>query len=913
MNIRWSFGTLFFLSLSLCALTTAEAQLSVTWTSLGPHHIGGPSSFASGKLQALAVFNSNPNIMYAGGGNGSGDEGPLTEAGAFKTTDGGTNWIPINGGLLDPMVNVLWVDQSNANVVLAGTEHTGIFKSTDGGQTWSLTGSFGSISEILSANGSLLAATGAGIAQSTNSGTTWSIVQPTGSPVRALATGGGSTIAGLQNGTIMMQSAPTGTWQTVLTNPGSDVVSVAIDSAAPATAYAVVGCCPGTLVGTSNGGLAWSTLNPPYGPQALIMTAGSHVLYVGCSGVLISTSNAGQSWSVNSYAAGDVRKVFLFPSQSAIILGTDQGLRKTIDDGATWVSLSASVSCSILTAVSVHGSTILTAVQDFSPILSFDGGTSWQQSVGTNGSPPIGEDGAVLINPANPNYCYAYTAQTGYQYSTDAGQTFNSVAAAGLGFVTYVQPGGTDIVAVDPVTPSTVYAASQSGIFKSVDSGVTMNPTNWPLTETTAIAVSPSDSSTIYVGTVSGLYRTGNGGANWNQLSLAGASGYPTTIAINPRDTTLVLVGLSAGPGRGGGILKSTDGGSHFHLVNTGLSTDVQNLGCCGVDMLSLRFRADAMVALATNTAIYLSEDLGEHWQDVNGNSVPKYFSDVAWDDGYLYTSTFGEGVLRSQSVIQPPTPTTLANISTRLRVDTGDNVLIGGFIVTGTQPKKVIVRAIGPSLPVAGKLADPTLELRDGAGVLIRANDNWRIGGQEAEIIATTIPPTDDLESAIVETLPANSARYTAIVRGVNNTTGIGLVEAFDLDRTVDSKLANISTRGLVQTGDNVLIAGTIMLGAAAQKVIVRAIGPSLPVAGALADPTLELRDGNGALLLANDNWRTGGQEAEIIATTIPPTNDFESALIQTLPAGGAAYTAIVRGVNNTTGVALVEIYGIN
>jgi hypothetical protein len=256
------------------------------------------------------------------------------------------------------------------------------------------------------------------------------------------------------------------------------------------------------------------------------------------------------------------------------------------------------------------------------------------------------------------------------------------------------------------------------------------------------------------------------------------------------------------------------------------------------------------------------------------------------------------------------PTPSTLANISTRLRVETGDNVLIGGFIVTGTQPKRVIVRAIGPSLPFAGKLADPILELRDGAGALIGMNDNWRTGGQEAEIIATSIPPTDDLESAVVAVLPANSANYTVIVSGANNGTGIGLVEAYDLDRTVDSKLANISTRGLVQTDDNVLIAGTIVLGQTTQRVLVRAIGPSLSVPGKLADPTLELRDGNGGLIRSNDNWRTD-QEAEIIATTIPPSNDQESALVQTLMPGN--YTAIVRGVDGTTGVALVEIYALN
>jgi len=136
--------------------------------------------------------------------------------------------------------------------------------------------------------------------------------------------------------------------------------------------------------------------------------------------------------------------------------------------------------------------------------------------------------------------------------------------------------------------------------------------------------------------------------------------------------------------------------------------------------------------------------------------------------------------------------------------------------------------------------------------------------------------------------------------------------VEAYDLDRMVDSKLANISTRGLVQTGDNALIAGTIILGSTVQNVIVRAIGPSLTVPGKLGDPTLELRDANGGLLRSNDNWRSD-QQAEIIATGIAPTNDLESAIVAPLPSSGAFYTAIVRGVNNTTGVAVVEIYALN
>jgi plastocyanin len=261
------------------------------------------------------------------------------------------------------------------------------------------------------------------------------------------------------------------------------------------------------------------------------------------------------------------------------------------------------------------------------------------------------------------------------------------------------------------------------------------------------------------------------------------------------------------------------------------------------------------------------------------------------------------------------PTPTpsgppgTFGNISTRLRVETDDNVLIGGFIITGTQPKNVIVRAIGPSLTLPEPLADPVLELHGPGAFSTIINDNWR-SDQEAAIMATTIPPSNDLESSIVASLPANSSAYTAIVRGANNGTGIGVVEAYDLDSAADSKLANISTRGLVQTGNNVLIGGFIIVGQNPMRVMVRAIGPSLSVPGPLEDPTLELRNGDADLIAFNDNWRSD-QEAEIIATTIQPSNDLESALVQILPPGN--YTVIVHGVNNVTGVGLVEAYALD
>ncbi len=222
-------------------------------------------------------------------------------------------------------------------------------------------------------------------------------------------------------------------------------------------------------------------------------------------------------------------------------------------------------------------------------------------------------------------------------------------------------------------------------------------------------------------------------------------------------------------------------------------------------------------------------------------------------------------------------------------------------------------MRGIGPSFGglVADALADPTLELHAGDGSLIATNNNWK-SDQQAEIEATGLAPTNDLESAIVATLPGNGASYTAILKGNGGTTGVGLVEAYDLDTAANSKLANISTRGFVDSGDNVLIGGFIA-GEGVADVIVRAIGPSLAVvgvSGALQNPTLELHNNFGATLASNDDWKDS-QQAEIAATGLQPSDDLESAILATLPPG--AYTAVVRGIDGTTGVGLVEIYNLN
>lgn len=268
-----------------------------------------------------------------------------------------------------------------------------------------------------------------------------------------------------------------------------------------------------------------------------------------------------------------------------------------------------------------------------------------------------------------------------------------------------------------------------------------------------------------------------------------------------------------------------------------------------------------------------------------------------------VHTLTVG-----STSIATVPPPNAALNISTRLPVGTGQNVLIGGFIVQGPIPKNVIIRAMGPSLPLPGALQDPFLELHDGTGAAIATNDNWR-STQTVDVHASSLAPSNEAESAIIVTL--NPGAYTAVVRGANNSTGIAVVEAYDLDAERSSKLANIATRGSIQTGDNVMIGGFILGGGTGPtKVLVRGIGPSLGAFGItnpLVDPMLELHNSNGALIDSNDDWKTN--QALIQPTGLQPTNDAESALLLPNPAPGA-YTVILRGKNEGTGVGVVEAY---
>jgi hypothetical protein len=407
---------------------------------------------------------------------------------------------------------------------------------------------------------------------------------------------------------------------------------------------------------------------------------------------------------------------------------------------------------------------------------------------------------------------------------------------------------------------------------------------------------------------------------DWGGSAASGGMQSPPGHRQNIHSTTLREVGIGVVLGSNGGLgpqLVTQDfgwvgglppfvTGVVYRDLNTNGSYEPGE-GVGGVTVTVSNTNSYAVTASSGGYSVPVSGS-GSYTVTFSGGSVPTNQRNVSVNNGQNVKSDYVVTGSATPTPTPPAGPTRLANISTRAVVGTGANVLIGGFIVTGIESKKVIVRGIGPSLSLPGKMLNPMLELHDPSGAVIAVNDNWGQSANSSEIANSGVAPTNPSESAVLMDLAPGS--YTAVLSGVNQTTGTAVVEVYDLDGAADSKLANISTRAFVQGGDNVLIGGLIVVGQSDADAIVRAIGPSLTVPGAMADPTLELRDANGILLASNDNWRSTQQTA-IIATGVAPTRDAEAAIVTTFSPG--SYTAIVRGANGTTGVAVVEVYQLD
>ncbi|MGE5213351.1 MAG: Kelch repeat-containing protein [Nitrospirota bacterium] len=477
------------------------------------------------------------------------------------------------------------------------------------------------------------------------------------------------------------------------------------------------------------------------------------------------------------------------------------------------------------------------------------------------------------------------------------------------------------------------------------------NTNSWTPTSTTNAPAARSQQTAVW---------TGSEMIVWGGLDYFGAFGVRTGGRYNPTTDSWTATSISNAPtarhqhtavwtGRemivwGGGSQSGVfnTGGRYNPATNSWTTTSITNTPS-GRAWHTALWTGSKMIVWggftasgATNTGGRYNP-IADSWAATTTTGAPSARADhtAIWTGSQLIVwggeAIFPAGLNTGGRYCAESLGSQLSNISTRSFVQTGDNVMIGGFIVEGAQTKRLIIRAIGPELThygVANALTDTVLELHDRTGALIASNDNWRttiVGGiittnQVSDITNSGYPPTDGRESAIVADLaPGN---YTAIVRGVNNATGVALVEVYDLSNDGSSILGNISTRSFVQTDNNVMIGGFIVQGTGSNKVVIRAIGPELGQYGVpnpLANPRLELHNAAGALIGSNDDWQhtiiggviTHSQVVDIQNSGHAPTDASESAIIAELPPGN--YTAIVRGVNSTTGVALVEVYDLN
>ena len=518
--------------------------------------------------------------------------------------------------------------------------------------------------------------------------------------MRCIAANGGDIVAGLDDGDVLWKSAPRQNWQTVASNPNATVWDVAIDPADPAVAYYVRASNGSAILRTTDRGASWQLIDAPTGSaQAVAVSPSDRSLLIGASGNYYASSDSGATWT-SPNSPGDNRKIFLFPGTSSIVMGTDQGLLRTDDQGETWLGLTGPISSSLLYSVAVNGNTILASSQDFPPIVSFDGGKTWREvDVG-------GEGGGVAINPGDPRFCYSFTIYN-LNVSQDGCVTFSGVP--GPVWQSYVDGPNQNLITIDPHNPATIYLAAFDGVWSSSDWGLTFERLGWPAQKVTQIVLDPSDPQAVYLCSLAGMYQSLDGGASWKKLALP-SSHYPYSAAVSPRDSDVILVALNGGAGRSsGGVLRSTDRGLSFHFVNQGLSTTVYNIGN---DQQSIAFNPSApdlttpVVALATTGGVYASGDLGDTWHDIRSDAVPRLFYFVHWDQGYLWTATYGQGVLRSDR------PLTSDSFVSNLAVTGGPlwfTNTIGVSVPTGSRTLDVTTLGAAQNFSVTTSLGSNT------------------------------------------------------------------------------------------------------------------------------------------------------------------------------------------------------------
>ena len=893
---------------------------------------------------------------------------PITGDHAYilHTTDGGITWTR-QGGVFQQLSAIAFSDAQHG--IATGNEH---LYTLDGGNTWLLGtggGGAGTVydADMIDQNVGYTCGFGA-VEKTIDGGRTW-----TTQPIPLFGNFAGIDFVNATTGWVV--GAEGSVYRT--TDGGASWVQQRHDTENSYSGVSFVDELHGwvcgynrTILHTTDGGASWVTQSFPEGADAskIRFADAQNGWAVGGLRTILHTTNGGQTWNLQLggvYADPANRYPFngldATSATNAVAVGGGNSVYATTD-GNTWASLgngSTTVSYRMARTDANH----LWAANSNSEVLyTTNGGRKWERSIiqVAIDCDTCSNTGDIAFLNDNEGWAVInglFTTSSWIWHTLDGGRTWQSLNNTDTGPLS-----GLAIVDANTLVAVSGY---RDWIYRSTDSGITWTNIPHPSAESWfgSVRFVPGTQTGWTVGARGKILKSTDGGATWT-LQRDGNHNF-NLIDVSFAD-------VNNGWAVGGEELHTTDGGNTWVNQTTGVSASVSVYAVSpttawigGLGDLGQTTDSGATWALErpseTNWYAMTFLDANNGWaggRDQPFDDLPGSIWELNRSSATPTPTTTPVATATPTATSTPaatPTPTPVAtptatttptatpvgttsptptpaatatptaspspttkaiNLSTRILVRTGDNVGIGGFIITGSIPKHVLIRAIGPSLTGSGVpnvLADPVLELH-GPGVFATiTNDNWR-QTQEVEIQATGIPPTNDFESAIDATLTPGA--YTAIVRGNGNTSGVGLVEVYDLDRGVDSKLANLSTRAFVSTGDNIVIAG-FMLGsnppqAGDDRIVVRGIGPSLSAAGvpnALADPTLELRDTNGTLLVENNDWQDSpAQAAELTAAGLAPTNQVESGIAATLPPG--LYTALLSGTNNGIGIGVVEVY---
>lgn len=873
---------------------------------------------ASLVTNTITIAPSSPQTLFAG----------ITDItrngmGLLKSTNGGANWsrqaTAVFGGRKLSFVAVK-VHPTHPNIVLALTyqgleqEDGGFYKSSDGGATFpihSLSGA-GTALAINPNNFSQQYAairSGAnndeaprpelnGIFRSTDMGSSWTRLNGPWSPVISVSGNGVKiAVAPSDPNTVYIVVPGSGMWKTQNawdttpaweTLPATNSGNANADTVLVDPLNANIFYAGGYGERPDLGEFALQRYNHTTGFWTTIL-ASTHVDQHALAAIVLSTPKSGDT--------------------TQLLLGNDGGFWTSTNQGGTWTNRNSNLAVVQFYAGSLHPEDAAAALggsQDNGTEL-WSGNAAWTFELGGDG----GHNAFSQLDPdtwlVSAQYLDVYRMRKAGSSYISANPGLDRRNAAFLAPIKRSPNSDLVLVGSTRLQKSTDFFTAEHPSWSL--NNVEVMP--WPIG---AIAFAPSDadSRTYAFGAGGELRITTEGGDQWSDLDLFHQvpERVITAIAFHPKNASAIYVALSGyngqTPGHPGHIFKTANSGTTWCDVSPNADVPINSLAIDPFDSNRIFAGADLGVWKTTNG--------GASWTFMGPASgmpnVPVLdlaFSPVSGD---LVAFTHGRGAFKLEATTEIPTGPRLANVSTRLDVGTGDNVLIGGFILggLGCSSKQIVVRGMGPSIGLlSGFLADPSIELRRADGSLVAANDNWEQAPNANEIPAN-LRPGHPSESAILAFLEPGA--YTLIVRGVSNTTGIGLFEAYDVEPTSPLKLANVSTRGFVETGDHVMIGGFILSGANS-RVLMRGMGPSVPVGDTLPNPMLELKDGNGSTLEINDDWREASNAKEIESLGFQPGDDRESVILTTLAPG--AYTVILKDANGATGNGLFEAYHLD